>query len=140
MIRYILIVCLLFIGIFFSKAQDKPVVSVPPKIALKPTEIVLKDYKERFYTTQISVLNKGGETLVLNSVTGSCKCATASIQNSTIEPLSSGKIVLNVNTDGFYEEKNTVEYIILSNASNSSISIRITFEKSDIEKTRPKQE
>ncbi len=128
--KKVLFIFVVFVFALTLYSQEKKYKVIPAKIDLKPSEITVTDYFERFYTKEVTVLNRGGVPLEIKSVTGSCKCATATILNSTVEPMTSGKIMLNVNLKDFENKTNIVEYIIESNASNSPTSLRVKFDRS----------
>lgn len=101
---------------------------IPAKIQLKPDNIVVKDYRGKFYTKEINVLNRGGNSLQISKVTASCKCGMGTIIESQIEPLTIGKILLNINLTAINDEHYEVEFTVFSNASNSPTSIKVIFE------------
>jgi len=126
--KLIILIALFCFSVILANSQDEKPKMIQAKISLKPSEVVEKNYFEQFFTKEITVLNRGGELLVIKSITGSCKCATATILNSTIEPMTFGKIMLNVNLSALDTDHYIVEYVIESNASNSPTSLKVTFD------------
>jgi len=89
------------------------------EIQLVPSVISIPETTEKFLVREIKVLNKGGEPLIIRGVTPSCGCASATVMNGTINPMTTGKIRLSMNTSGMNDTLNRVEFVIESNAKNS---------------------
>lgn len=96
--------------------------SASAEISFLPKEIIVDQPKEGFVVKEVSVLNNGSAPLEIFSVTPSCGCASAAVMENPIPPMGMGKIRLSVNTKKFSDSLNRVEYIIRSNATNSTVA------------------
>jgi hypothetical protein len=73
---------------------------------------------------EVTVLNKGGETLQIKEVKSSCFCASAIVNNPSIRPMGKGKLTFQVSTSRMLEDSVTrVDFTVISNAKNTSFSI-----------------
>ena len=92
---------------------------------LQPSYIKAKE-DGRFISKEVNVLNRGGASLIIRKVEGSCQCATGNILNGIVEPLSIGKIKFTVNTDGMKDtDSRLFRFTIYSNAKNSPYNIKM---------------
>jgi hypothetical protein len=68
--------------------------------------------------TEVTVLNKGADMLVIDEVKASCFCASPVIMHSRIRPMGLGKIRISVNTDRMAGDSiSQVDFTIRSNAA-----------------------
>ena len=100
-------------------------VNQPADIIIRPGEpIAYFSPNENGVVLDITVLNKGGETLLIKEVKSSCFCASAIVNNPTIRPMGKGKLTFQVSTDRMHEDSLTrVDFTVLSNAKDSAFSI-----------------
>lgn len=100
-------------------------VNQPADIIIRPGEpIAYFSPNEDGVVLDITVLNKGGETLLIKEVKSSCFCASAIVNNPTIRPMGKGKLTFQVSTDRMHEDSLTrVDFTVLSNAKDSAFSI-----------------
>lgn len=115
--------------------------SIPPVMLVKPLLINVEHPDSRFIEREVKVFNRGGGSLRILSIAASCGCSSGKTLQSEIHPLEAGRIMLSVNLDGMYEDKNEVEFIIESNAKNSPVIVKIAIK--DYEKktdSNPKNE
>ncbi|MES2767362.1 MAG: DUF1573 domain-containing protein [Bacteroidota bacterium] len=89
------------------------------EIQLVPSVMDIAETSEKFLIREIKVLNKGGSPLVIKSVTPSCWCASVVVMTPTVNPMTTGKIRLSMNTAGMSDTLNRLEFIVESNAKNS---------------------
>ncbi len=89
------------------------------EIQLVPSVMSVAETSEKFLVREVKILNKGGSPLVIKSVTPSCSCASAAVMTPTVNPMTSGKVRLSMNTSGMSDTLNRVEFIVESNAKNS---------------------
>ena len=96
-----------------------------PDIIIRPGEpIAYFSPDEEGVVLDITVLNKGGETLQIKEVKSSCFCASAIVNNPTIRPMGKGKLTFQVSTARMHEDSLTrVDFTVISNAKNASFSI-----------------
>lgn len=96
-----------------------------PDIIIRPGEpIAYFSPDEEGIVLDISVLNKGGETLQIKEVKSSCYCASAIVNNPTIRPMGKGKLTFQVSTARMHEDSLTrVDFTVISNAKNKAFSI-----------------
>ena len=74
-------------------------VNQPADIIIRPGEpIAYFSPDEEGVVMDITVLNKGGETLKIHEVKSSCFCASAVVNNPLIRPMGKGKLTLQVST------------------------------------------
>jgi|DewCreStandDraft_4_1066084.scaffolds.fasta_scaffold00054_23 hypothetical protein len=81
--------------------------------------------KDHFITRMFKIYNKGKSQLTIYKVESSCGCSNATVLNSRILPLDSGSFYVSINLLGLYDERNVVEFKILSNAINSPTIFKI---------------
>lgn len=100
-------------------------VNEAPDIIIRPGEpIAYFSPDEEGIVLDITVLNKGGETLQIKEVKSSCFCASAIVNNPTIRPMGKGKLTFQVSTARMHEDSLTrVDFTVLSNAKNAAFSI-----------------
>lgn len=100
-------------------------VNQPADIIIRPGEpIAYFSPNEDGVVLDITVLNKGGETLLIKEVKSSCFCASAIVNNPTIRPMGKGRLTFQVSTDRMHEDSLTrVDFTVLSNAKDSAFSI-----------------
>jgi len=100
-------------------------VNQPADIIIRPGEpIAYFSPNEDGVVLDITLLNKGGETLLIKEVKSSCFCASAIVNNPTIRPMGKGKLTFQVSTDRMHEDSLTrVDFTVLSNAKDSAFSI-----------------
>lgn len=108
-----------------SESQKKIDSTQLPVIDIKPSYIIARPGDSKFIQREIKVLNRGGSPLYIHGVKPSCGCGSGKVLASPIQPLSIGKILVSVNLDGLYEDKDEVEFVISSNAKNSPVSVKI---------------
>jgi hypothetical protein len=96
-----------------------------PEIIIRPGEpIAYFSPDEEGIVMDITVLNKGGETLQISEVKSSCFCASAVVNNPTIRPMGKGKLTFQVSTARMHEDSLTrVDFTVISNAKNKTFSI-----------------
>ena len=96
-----------------------------PDIIIRPGEpIAYFSPDEEGVVLDITILNKGGETLQIKEVKSSCFCASAIVNNPTIRPMGKGKLTFQVSTARMHEDSLTrVDFTVISNAKNASFSI-----------------
>lgn len=94
-----------------SKA-DKPV------MFLKPSSLKIGVH-DRLIAKEITVMNRGTGTLTIDKIDGSCGCSKATVTENNIVPMTLGKVILYIDLNGLYDNKNVIEYTFYSNASNS---------------------
>lgn len=100
-------------------------VNQPADIIIRPAEpIAYFSPDEEGVVMDITVLNKGGETLLIKEVKSSCFCASAVVNNPSIRPMGKGKLTFQVSTGRMREDSLTrVDFTIMSNAKDSAFSI-----------------
>lgn len=100
-------------------------VNEAPDIIIRPGEpIAYFSPDEEGIVLDITVLNKGGETLQIKEVKSSCFCASAIVNNPTIRPMGKGKLTFQVSTARMHEDSLTrVDFTVISNAKNAAFSI-----------------
>jgi hypothetical protein len=108
-------------------------------VELLPPEFRLPFPEGRFIQKELFVHNKGTDTLIIKAVKGSCYCASSTVLNSIIAPDSTGKILINVNVKGLFEENNVVGYTIESNAQNSPTELLLTVLPKSTDSTNQKK-
>ncbi len=96
-----------------------------PDIIIRPGEpIAYFSPDEEWVIMEVSVLNKGGETLQIKEVKSSCFCASAIVNNPSIRPMGKGKLTFQVSTSRMREDSLTrVDFTVISNAKNAAFSI-----------------
>jgi hypothetical protein len=96
-----------------------------PDIIIRPGEpIAYFSPDEEGVIMEVSVLNKGGETLQIKEVKSSCFCASAIVNNPSIRPMGKGKLTFQVSTSRMREDSLTrVDFTVISNAKNAAFSI-----------------
>ncbi len=96
-----------------------------PDIIIRPGEpIAYFSPDEEGVIMEVSVLNKGGETLQIKEVKSSCFCASAIVNNPSIRPMGKGKLTFQVSTSRMREDSLTrVDFTVISNANNAAFSI-----------------
>jgi len=112
----------------FAGAGDSPPLDTLslPVIQIKPDYIeVERPDNGKFVEYTVKVLNRGVQTLRLLSVQPSCYCASGKILNGAIDPMGLGKIQFSINLDGMAPGTDTIEFIVKSNAKNSSVKARM---------------
>jgi hypothetical protein len=109
---------------FNTEIEQTPVDSLKPAIIeIKPNRLEFPYPDDKFITTTVKVLNRGGKPLYINNIETSCKCASATIQQNPIYPVEIGKIYLTLNVEGISDSSYIAEYKIYSNAKNSPVNI-----------------
>ena len=100
-------------------------VTEAPDIIIRPGEpIAYFSPEEEGVIMEVTVLNKGGETLQIKEVKSSCFCASAIVNNPSIRPMGKGKLTFQVSTSRMLEDSVTrVDFTVISNAKNVSFSI-----------------
>jgi hypothetical protein len=100
-------------------------VTEAPDIIIRPGEpIAYFSPEEEGVIMEVTVLNKGGETLQIKEVKSSCFCASAIVNNPSIRPMGKGKLTFQVSTSRMLEDSVTrVDFTVISNAKNTSFSI-----------------
>ena len=100
-------------------------VTEAPDIIIRPGEpITYFSPEEEGVIMEVTVLNKGGETLQIKEVKSSCFCASAIVNNPSIRPMGKGKLTFQVSTSRMLEDSVTrVDFTVISNAKNASFSI-----------------
>ena len=100
-------------------------VTEAPDIIIRPGEpIAYFSPEEEGVIMEVTVLNKGGETLQIKEVKSSCFCASAIVNNPSIRPMGKGKLTFQVSTSRMLEDSVTrVDFTVISNAKNASFSI-----------------
>ena len=100
-------------------------VNQPADIIIRPAEpIAYFSPDEEGVVMDITVLNKGGETLLIKEVKSSCFCASAVVNNPSIRPMGKGKLTFQVSTGRMREDSLTrVDFTVMSNAKDSAFSI-----------------
>lgn len=91
----------------------------PAEIHFVPSFIDIGETSEKFLVREVKILNKGGAPLVITGIKPSCSCASAVALNPTVNPMTSSKIRLSMNTSTMTDTLNTVQFIVESNAKNS---------------------
>jgi len=102
-----------------------------PKVAFDPPVLVTTADSSGYVTAMVKVLNIGTDTVRILGVKGSCGCAGASVQRSTAVPDKPGAIYLTVNTRGFVDSVNNVDFTLTSTATNSPTVFRIVVKKNE---------
>ncbi len=134
-ILYIFI-CLVFIPAVHTQVFNTPEEStasdslIAPVMEIKPSscEVTIDD-TTKFVVREVKILNTGGSPLIIQRIQGSCGCATSTIMDNVVYPLSVGKIIFNVNLAGLSSDKAYVEYLIYTNDTRSPIGFRIHLQK-----------
>ncbi|MDQ1267084.1 MAG: hypothetical protein QG635_2237 [Bacteroidota bacterium] len=127
----LIIVIILLLSIFpvsiIKSQEDVQAIDslIAPKIELIPVKYLAAKTSGKFAMATVKALNRGGTTLRISSVKGSCECASARVYTPLVDPLEIGKIEFAVNLDGIVEGTTGVEYVIMLNASNSPSSFRL---------------
>jgi hypothetical protein len=100
-------------------------VTEAPDIIIRPGEpIAYFSPEEEGVIMEVTLLNKGGETLQIKEVKSSCFCASAIVNNPSIRPMGKGKLTFQVSTSRMLEDSVTrVDFTVISNAKNTSFSI-----------------
>jgi hypothetical protein len=100
-------------------------VTEAPDIIIRPGEpIAYFSPEEEGVIMEVTVLNKGGETLQIKEVKSSCFCASAIVNNPSIRPMGKGKLTFQVSTSRMLEDSVTrVDFTVISNAKNANFSI-----------------
>ncbi|MBI3258083.1 MAG: DUF1573 domain-containing protein [Ignavibacteriae bacterium] len=91
----------------------------PAEIEIKPQIIQLDFYPNEFITKDITLLNRGGQTLEIKKTKASCYCANAAVINFSIPPFGLGKVRLSFNTQKLTDSIQRIDYTIWSNARDS---------------------
>lgn len=114
--------CILTFVFLFGTIQA---VNQPADIIIRPAEpIAYFSPDEEGVVMDITVLNKGGETLLIKEVKSSCFCASAVVNNPSIRPMGKGKLTFQVSTGRMREDSLTrVDFTVMSNAKDSAFSI-----------------
>ena len=114
----IFLTSLLMISGLFALNQE-------PDIIIRPGEpIAYFSPDEEGVVLDISILNKGGETLHIKEVKSSCFCASAIVNNPTIRPMGKGKLTFQISTARMHEDSLTrVDFTLISNAKNPAFQI-----------------
>lgn len=124
--RYFFIILLAYLFYPDSTTVNSKNTVESPIIAFKPAKLIVKNPKQQFISENINFINKGIGELTIESIESSCKCASATILNNGIEPMSIGKIRLSINLESI--DGNIFEFYIRSNANNSPITYRVYIE------------
>jgi hypothetical protein len=100
-------------------------VTEAPDIIIRPGgPIAYFSPEEEGVIMEVTVLNKGGETLQIKEVKSSCFCASAIVNNPSIRPMGKGKLTFQVSTSRMLEDSVTrVDFTVISNAKNANVSI-----------------
>ena len=126
----------IFISFFFiflmsEKAFPQEIQSdtlIPAIMDIRVSSSKFKKSEGRFITREVKVLNRGGSPMNVYKIEASCFCGTGKIIKPTVYPMEIGKLILNLNIDGFYEGSKAIEYYVYSNASNSPYTIKLYLE------------
>lgn len=107
---------------FYKKSPIKKIQNdsvYPAEIEIKPSIIQVDFAPSEFVTTDITILNRGGQVLEIKKIKASCYCANGAILISSISPFSLGKIRLSFNTEKLTDSLQRIDYTIWSNARDS---------------------
>ncbi len=124
--KLLIIIIIIHLLYFDSTVVKQKTTVTNPIIAFKPEKLIIKNPKQNFISENIGFLNKGIGELRIESIETSCKCASATILNNGIEPMSIGKIRLSINLES--QDGSVYEFYILSNAINSPFTYRVFIE------------
>ncbi|OGU41908.1 MAG: hypothetical protein A2X61_04590 [Ignavibacteria bacterium GWB2_35_12] len=97
-----------------------------PVIELLPPLFEIPKPDGKFVTETLTIKNTGKSLLLIERVDASCYCGSSTVLNSRIEPGMEGKILLNVNLSGLFDDNNIVQFTIHSNAKNSPTGLNMT--------------
>ncbi len=109
-----------------SKTTAPVDTTLAPVIELLPPLFDVPKPEGRFVTETLIFKNTGKSLLVINKVEASCYCGSSTVLNSRLEPGKEGKILLNVNLSGLFDDNNIVRFTIHSNAKNSPTGLNMT--------------
>lgn len=101
-----------------------------PEMFLLPKDVHLEYSGKEFLTSSVKVLNKGAIPLIINHLKPSCQCLSGVVERSTIPPLGSGKIRININTTAIHDSLARVDLYIYTNQSEHPTSLPIYLTKS----------
>lgn len=101
----------------------------PPVLKLDPPALVVDADSAGFVVTRVKFVNTGGGTATVSSVTGSCGCASASVQRNHASGITYGELRLGINAQSFKDSLNNVDFTVHSNAKNSPSVIRVVVRK-----------
>ena len=96
-----------------------------PDIIIRPGEpIAYYSPEEEGVIMEVTILNKGGETLQIKEVKSSCFCASAIVNTPSIRPMGKGKLTFQISTSRMHEDSLTrVDFTVISNAKNPNFPI-----------------
>ncbi len=101
--------------------------SQKPILDFVPKEMKIINDTSQFFTTDVTILNRGGGILKIKEINASCYCSNGYVLKNDIESLSTGTIQLNINKKGLEEGQNSVVFSVFSNATNSPTFYTIKF-------------
>ena len=96
-----------------------------PDIIIRPGEpIAYFSPEEKGVIMEVTILNKGGETLQIKEVKSSGFCASAIVNTPSIRPMGKGKLTFQISTSRMHEDSLTrVDFTVISNAKNPNFPI-----------------
>ncbi len=109
----------------------------PPEIEIKPSFIQLDFTPSEFVTTDITIMNRGGQPLEIKRVKASCYCANGAVIHSTVNPFGLGKIRLAVNTLKLTDSLQRIDYTIWSNARDSVYTFPVYLRRVEKDTLKP---
>lgn len=122
------IVALFFLYTYAGVAQTDSS-AAKPEMFLLPKDVHLEYSGKEFLTSSVKVLNKGAIPLIINHLKPSCQCISGVVERSTIPPLGSGKIRININTAAIHDSLARVDLYIYTNQSEYPTSLPIYLTK-----------
>lgn len=130
----IILLCLLVSCSSLEKKTDDlkaqaPVVKKTAIISFDQTNIKDNIGNKKFYQKELNFYNRGIGMLEIDSTSSSCNCSSVKIIRGNVQPMSFGTLQLSVNTEGFYEQLNTIKFKIYCNAKNSPFELFLELEK-----------
>lgn len=92
-----------------------------PFLRFEPETLRVDRDASGYVQAMVPVYSSGADTVRLTGITGSCGCASASIQRAIATRDTPAKIFCAINAKHFKDSVNTVEYTITHSGANSPV-------------------
>jgi len=106
----------LSLALAFTQQEQKTQV---PLLRFEPETLRVDRDASGYVQAMVPVYASGADSVRLSGITGSCGCASASIQRAIATRDTPAKFYLAINAKHFKDSLNTVEYTITHSGANS---------------------
>lgn len=115
-----MVAILLALGIALSFSQQEQKTQAP-LLRFEPETLRVDRDASGYVQAMIPVYTTGQDTIKLTGISGSCGCASASIQRAVATRDTPAKFYCAINAKHFKDSVNTVEYTITHSGTNSPV-------------------